>query len=165
MMAGVKKVLSNISTLSRIYLNGVKCSRSKPKWTRSDGWFNGIQRRLFSIGAVDYQFQTINKKLFQSNAENHLCKWCNRPKNIKCRYAYTQKTESEEEELHSVISDEGRSFELNYIIRIVIVFPMWILDVLCRVHVNTSIVMLWENQARRAWIDTKFSKSGKPLSY
>ena len=123
MMAGVKKVLSNISPLSRIYLNGVKCSRSKPKWTWSDGWLNGIQRRLFSIGAVDYQFQTINKKLFQSNAEDHLCKWCNRPKNIKCRYVYTQKTEWEERELHSVISGEGRSFELK-ITRIVIVFPV-----------------------------------------
>ena len=123
MMAGVKKVLSNISPLSRIYLNGAKYLRFKPKWTRPDGRFDGIQRRLFSIGAVDYQFQTINRKLFQSNAEDHLCKWCNRPKNIKCRYAYTQKTEWEERELHSVISGEGRSFELN-IIRIVIVFPV-----------------------------------------
>ena len=114
-MAGVKKVLSNIFPWSRIYLNGARCSRSGPKWTKLDGWFDGTQAKLFSISTVDYQFQTINKKLFQSNGEDKLCKWCNKPKNIKCRYAYTQKHDWEEEELLSAKSDEGRSFQLNKI--------------------------------------------------
>ena len=38
-----------------------------------------------------------------------------------------------------------------------------ILAVLYRVGVNTSIVLLWETQSRRAWIGTKFRKSSTPL--
>ena len=38
----------------------------------------------------------------------------------------------------------------------------WILAVLYGVGVNASIVMLWENQSRHAWIGTKFSKLSIP---
>ena len=41
----------------------------------------------------------------------------------------------------------------------------WILDVLYRLGVSTSIVMLWEHQSGRAWIGTKFSKWSTPLGY
>ena len=55
--------------------------------------------RLFSISTTDQHFRNNDTKLFRSPTEDMWCKWCNKPRNIKCRYAYTQKQDGEEAEI------------------------------------------------------------------
>ena len=104
-MAIVKQLATRFGSFGQGFLNGIN-NAFRLERRKSKELYNNVKARAFTISAVDHQLTKIDKKLFKSNTEDKLCKWCNKPWNIKCRYANTQRQHGEEEEMY-FDSDQG----------------------------------------------------------
>ena len=104
-MAIVKQLGTRFGSFGQGFLNGIN-NAFKFECRKSKELYVNVKVRVFTISAVDHQLTKFDKKLFKSNTEDKLCKWRNKPRNIKCRYANTQGQHGEEEEKH-LDSDEG----------------------------------------------------------
>ena len=113
-MAVVKRVTFTFGLMAQSFFNGIKTFKPRSGLKKPNGSYDTSQARVFSISTIDHQLQSVGKKLFKSSSNDKLCKWCNKPQNIKCRYAYTHKQDGEElEEEQVTVSEEGKIIQSN----------------------------------------------------